>query len=58
MDRGVQDAPLKAGHPGDGFAPIVKTEVVLVASPEASPATLRLADRLAEFCGTVQAKAA
>jgi DNA-binding transcriptional LysR family regulator len=34
----------------DGFAPIDKTEVALVASPDASPATLRLADRLAEFC--------
>jgi len=42
----------------EGFAPIDKTEVALVASPDASPATLRLADRLAEFCGTVQAKAA
>ena len=42
----------------DGFAPIDKTEVALVAAPEASPATLRLADRLAEFCHTVQAKAA
>ncbi len=42
----------------DGFAPIDKTEVALVASPEASPATLRLADRLAEFCDAVQAKAA
>jgi len=42
----------------DGFAPIDKTEVALVASPEASPATLRLADRLAEFCSGVQAKAA
>jgi DNA-binding transcriptional LysR family regulator len=42
----------------DGFAAIDKTEVALVASPEASPATLRLADRLAEFCDTVQAKAA
>src|SRR5258708_2508065 len=42
----------------DGFAPIDKTEVALVASPGASPATLRLADRLAEFCNTVQAKAA
>jgi hypothetical protein len=29
-----------------------------VAAPDASPATLRLADRLAEFCSTVQAKAA
>jgi DNA-binding transcriptional LysR family regulator len=42
----------------DGFAPIDKTEVALLASPEASPATLRLAGRLAEFCSTVQAKAA
>jgi DNA-binding transcriptional LysR family regulator len=42
----------------DGFAPIDKTEVALVASPDASPATLRLADRLAEFCNAVQAKAA
>src|SRR3984957_14647077 len=42
----------------DGFAPIDKTEVALMASPDASPATLRLADRLAEFCDGVQAKAA
>jgi hypothetical protein len=42
----------------DGFAPIDKTEVALLASPDASPATLRLADRLAEFCNSVQAKAA
>jgi DNA-binding transcriptional LysR family regulator len=42
----------------DGFASIDKTEVALVAAPEASPATLRLADRLAEFCETVQKKAA
>lgn len=42
----------------DGFAPIDKTEVALMASPGASPATLRLAERLAEFCDTVQAKAA
>lgn len=42
----------------NGFAPIDKTEVALVASPDASPATLRLADKLAEFCDGVQAKAA
>jgi DNA-binding transcriptional LysR family regulator len=42
----------------DGFSPIDRTEVALVASPDASPATLRLADRLAEFCNNVQAKAA
>jgi len=41
----------------DGFAPIDKTELALLASPEASPATLRLADKLAEFCDGV-AKAA
>lgn len=42
----------------DGFAPINKTEIALMASPDASPATLRLADRLAEFCDAVQTKAA
>ena len=42
----------------DVVAPIDKTEVALVGSPGASPATLRLADRLAEFCDSVQAKAA
>jgi DNA-binding transcriptional LysR family regulator len=42
----------------DGFAPIDKTEVALVVAPEANSATLRLADRLAEFCNNVQAKAA
>jgi DNA-binding transcriptional LysR family regulator len=42
----------------DGFKPIERTEVALVASPDASPATLRLADRLAEFCDVVQAKKA
>jgi DNA-binding transcriptional LysR family regulator len=42
----------------DGFKPIDRTEVALVASPDASAATLRLADRLAEFCNTVQGKAA
>ncbi|MCP3396333.1 LysR family transcriptional regulator [Bradyrhizobium sp. CCGB20] len=42
----------------DGFEPINRTEVALMASPGASPATLRLADRLAEFCEDVQARAA
>jgi hypothetical protein len=42
----------------DGFAAIERTEVALVASSDASPATLRLADRLAEFCDGVQAKVA
>src|SRR5882724_9129625 len=42
----------------DGFAPIDRTEVALVAAPDASPATLRLADRLAEFCEAVRGRAA
>lgn len=42
----------------DGFAPIERSDVALVATPGASPATLRLADRLAEYCESVQAKAA
>lgn len=42
----------------DGFAPIDETEMALVAAPGASPATLRLAERLAEFCSNVTAKAA
>ena len=42
----------------EGFSPIDKTELALVASPDASPATLRLADKLAEYCDNVQAKAA
>src|SRR4029450_6586601 len=42
----------------DGFAPIDKTEVALVAAPDAGPSPPRLADRLAEFCETVQKKAA
>jgi DNA-binding transcriptional LysR family regulator len=41
----------------DGFPPIDRTELALIAAPQASPATLRLADRLAEFCGEVCAKA-
>jgi DNA-binding transcriptional LysR family regulator len=58
----LSDMSIQADHrvltAKDGFAPIDKTEVALVASPDASPATLRLADRLAEFCDSVQAKAA
>lgn len=42
----------------DGFAPIDKTEVALVAAPNATPATLRLAERLAEYCDEIQVKAA
>jgi DNA-binding transcriptional LysR family regulator len=58
----LSDIAIQADHrtltAKDGFAPIDRTEVALVASPDASPATLRLADRLAEFCDTVHAKAA
>lgn len=42
----------------DGFAPIDRTEVALVAAPNATPATLRLAERLAGYCDEVQREAA
>jgi DNA-binding transcriptional LysR family regulator len=42
----------------EGFGPIDKTELALVASPDASPATLRLADLLVKFCDSVKVKAA
>jgi len=58
----LSEIAIQAGHrvltAKDGFAPIEKTEIALMASPGASPATLRLADRLAEFCDSVEAKAA
>ena len=58
----LSDMSIQADHrvltAKDGFAPIEKTEMALLAAPDASPATLRLADRLAEFCDSVQAKAA
>jgi DNA-binding transcriptional LysR family regulator len=58
----LSDIAIQADHrvltASEGFAPIERTELALVASPDASPATLRLADRLAEFCDEVQAKAA
>jgi len=37
----------------DGFPAITNTEVALVAAPNASPATRRLAELLREFCSTV-----
>jgi DNA-binding transcriptional LysR family regulator len=40
---------------GDGFPPIANTELALVAAPDATPATRRLADVLAEAC-TAQAR--
>lgn len=42
----------------DGFAPIDKTEIALVAAPNASPAAMRLAENLSDFCNSVQAEAA
>jgi DNA-binding transcriptional LysR family regulator len=58
----LSDMSIQADHrvltAKEGFRSIDKTEVALVASPNASPATLRLADRLAAFCDSVQAKAA
>src|ERR1700749_4672121 len=42
----------------EGFSPIDKTELALVASPDATPPTLRPADKLAKYCDRVQAKAA
>ena len=43
---------------GDGFPPIIDTEVALVAAPEASPATRRLAEALADFCSTLDPRMA
>jgi DNA-binding transcriptional LysR family regulator len=36
--------------PSDGFPPVGDTELALIAAPDASPATRRLADLLADFC--------
>jgi len=62
---GLSILPAIAVQPGHkvltaklGFAPIEKTEMALVAAPDASPAALRLAGHLADFCDAVQAKAA
>ena len=43
---------------GDGFPPITDTEVALVAAPEASAATRRLAEVLADFCGALDPRMA
>ena len=42
----------------DGFPRITNTELALVAAADASPATRRLADVLADFCSTVQSRKA
>jgi DNA-binding transcriptional LysR family regulator len=42
----------------DGFPPITNTEVALVTAPEASPATRRLAQALADFCSAADPRVA
>jgi DNA-binding transcriptional LysR family regulator len=42
----------------DGFPAITNTELALVAAPDASPATRRLADLLADFCNAADPRAA
>jgi DNA-binding transcriptional LysR family regulator len=42
----------------DGFPAIANTELALIAAPDASPATRRLADLLAEFCSAADPRAA
>src|SRR5204862_5710033 len=42
----------------DGFPPITNTEVALVAAPQASPATRRLAQALADFCSAADPRLA
>jgi DNA-binding transcriptional LysR family regulator len=37
----------------DGFPPITNTEIALVAAADASPATRRLGELLADFCSTI-----
>ncbi|MGN6463656.1 MAG: LysR substrate-binding domain-containing protein [Pseudolabrys sp.] len=52
----LPDVAIRPEHrvlgPKDGFPPITDTEIVLVATPEASSTTLRLADRLVAFCNS------
>ena len=43
---------------GDGFPLITDTEVALVAAPEASAATRRLAEALADFCSALDPRMA
>jgi DNA-binding transcriptional LysR family regulator len=50
----LNDVGILAGHRvlgrRDGFPPVPSTELTLVASPDAVPATRRLADLLADYC--------
>src|SRR5262249_19129379 len=43
---------------GDRLSPITNTEVALVTAPEASPATRRLAQALADFCSAADPRLA
>jgi len=43
---------------GDGFPPITDTPVALVAAPEASAASRRLAEALANFCSALDPRMA
>jgi DNA-binding transcriptional LysR family regulator len=44
--------------PKDGFPKLANTEMALIVHPDASPATRRLADLLADFCNAFDARAA
>jgi DNA-binding transcriptional LysR family regulator len=54
-DVAILDDHLVLGD-ADGFPPIPDTELALVAAPDAAPATRRLAELLAEFCGSARAQ--
>jgi DNA-binding transcriptional LysR family regulator len=45
-------------EPADGFPSITNTEIALVAAADASPATRRLAEVLADFCSTIDPRKA
>jgi DNA-binding transcriptional LysR family regulator len=56
----LPDVAILADHAvlgaSDGFPPIPHTELALVAAPDATPATRRLADVLANFCNTIETR--
>jgi DNA-binding transcriptional LysR family regulator len=58
----LPDVAVLADHrvlgPKDGFPKLGDTEMTLIIGPDASPATRRLADLLAEFCKTLDVRAA
>jgi DNA-binding transcriptional LysR family regulator len=58
----LQDVAVLADHrvlgPKDGFPKLTNTEIALIVRPDATPATRRLADLLAEFCKAVTGRAA